>query len=249
MQGKTWKQTCPDSLQQGALSCKTYRCRKQPVELLGFSLSRSPALQKKTALFLIKTCRPPRQKRWFISVPYCPYYSTLVTVLQDFFIGFFRSLSRKNTKIPVDFTRESPFSQQFPVLSESSFFQNSPPILKICMRIYRILLVPETIPCYNKKSICGDNKPTLLFYVLAFYPFSLMPAVFSALPVGKVWRKQQLQMHQKQSIINIISGINDAGAASPAGNSRTAILGFIFSCIEERRKNLWRKNNSRKKRN
>lgn len=95
MQGKTWKQTCPDSLQQGALSCKTYRCRKQPVELLGFSLSRSPALQKKTALFLIKTCRPPRQKRWFISVPYCPYYSTLVTVLQDFFIGFFRSLSRK----------------------------------------------------------------------------------------------------------------------------------------------------------
>lgn len=41
--------------------------------------------------------------------------------------------------------------------------------------------------------------------------------------------------------INIISGINDAGAASPAGNSRTAILGFIFSCIEERRKNLWRK--------
>ena len=50
---------------------------------------------EKTALFLIKTCRPPRQKRWFISVPYCPYYSTLVTVLQDFFIGFFRSLSRK----------------------------------------------------------------------------------------------------------------------------------------------------------
>ena len=86
MQGKTWKQTCPDSLQQGALSCKTYRCRKQPVELLGFSLSRSPALQKKTALFLIKTCRLPRQKRWFISVPYCPYYSTLVTVLQDFFM-------------------------------------------------------------------------------------------------------------------------------------------------------------------
>lgn len=263
MQGKTWKQTCPDSLQQGALSCKTYRCRKQPVELLGFSLSRSPALQKKTALFLIKTCRPPRQKRWFISVPYCPYYSTLVTVLQDFFIGFFpffiekvqleiqkiRQFCARNTKISVDFTRESPFSQQFPVLSESSFFQNSPLILEIRMRIYRILLVPETIPCYNKKSICGDNKPTLLFYVLAFYPFSLMPAVFSALPVGKVWRKQQLQMHQKQSIINIISGINDAGAASPAGNSRTAILGFIFSCIEERRKNLWRKNNSRKKRN
>ena len=44
---------------------------------------------------MIKTCRPPPQKRWFISVPYCPYYSTLVTVLQDFFIGFFRSLSRK----------------------------------------------------------------------------------------------------------------------------------------------------------
>lgn len=62
MQGKTWKQTCPDSLQQGALSCKTYRCRKQPVELLGFSLSRSPALQKKTALFLIKTCRPHGRK-------------------------------------------------------------------------------------------------------------------------------------------------------------------------------------------
>lgn len=216
MQGKTWKQTCPDSLQQGALSCKTYRCRKQPVELLGFSLSRSPALQKKTALFLIKTCRPPRQKRWFISVPYCPYYSTLVTVLQDFFIGFFfpffiekvqleiqkiRQFCARNTKIHADFTRESPFSQQFPVLSESSFFQNSPLILEIRMRIYRILLVPETIPCYNKKSICGDNKPTLLFYVLAFYPFSLMPAVFSALPVGKVWRKQQLQMHQKQSII------------------------------------------------
>ena len=160
-----------------------------------------------------------------------------------------RQFCARNTKISVDFTRESPFSQQFPVLSESSFFQNSPLILEIRMRIYRILLVPETIPCYNKKSICGDNKSTLLFYVLAFYPFSLMPAVFSALPVGKVWRKQQLQMHQKQSIINIISGINDAGAASPAGNSRTAILGFIFSCIEERRKNLWRKNNSRKKRN
>ena len=160
-----------------------------------------------------------------------------------------RQFCARNTKISVDFTRESPFSQQFPVLSESSFFQNSPLILEIRMRIYRILLVPETIPCYNKKSICGDHKPTLLFYVLAFYPFSLMPAVFSALPVGKVWRKQQLQMHQKQSIINIISGINDAGAASPAGNSRTAILGFIFSCIEERRKNLWRKNNSRKKRN
>ena len=160
-----------------------------------------------------------------------------------------RQFCARNTKKSVDFTRESPFSQQFPVLSESSFFQNSPLILETRMRIYRILLVPETIPCYNKKSICGDNKPTLLFYVLAFYPFSLMPAVFSALPVGKVWRKQQLQMHQKQSIINIISGINDAGAASPAGNSRTAILGFIFSCIEERRKNLWRKNNSRKKRN
>ena len=194
MQGKTWKQTCPDSLQQGALSCKTYRCRKQPVELLGFSLSRSPALQKKTALFLIKTCRPPRQKRWFISVPYCPYYSTLVTVLQDFFHRFFpffiekvqleiqkiRQFCARNTKKSVDFTRESPFSQQFPVLSESSFFQNSPLILETRMRIYRILLVPETIPCYNEKSICGDHKPTLLFYVLAFYPFSLMPAVFSA---------------------------------------------------------------------
>ena len=263
MQGKTWKQTCPDSLQQGALSCKTYRCRKQPVELLGFSLSRSPALQKKTALFLIKTCRPPRQKRWFISVPYCPYYSTLVTVLQDFFIGFFRSLSRKYSWKSKKFDNFVQEIQKFLLISHGNrrfpnnsrfypsllFFQNSPLILEIRMRIYRILLVPETIPCYNKKSICGDNKPTLLFYVLAFYPFSLMPAVFSALPVGKVWRKQQLQMHQKQSIINIISGINDAGAASPAGNSRTAILGFIFSCIEERRKNLWRKNNSRKKRN
>ena len=251
MQGKTWKQTCPDSLQQGALSCKTYRCRKQPVELLGFSLSRSPALQKKTALFLIKTCRPTRQKRWFISVPYCPYYSTLVTVLQDFFIGFFRSLSRKYSWKSKKFDNFVQKIQKNLLISHENrrFPNNSRLILETRMRIYRILLVPETIPCYNKKSICGDNKPTLLFYVLAFYPFSLMPAVFSALPVGKVWRKQQLQMHQKQSIINIISGINDAGAASPAGNSRTAILGFIFSCIEERRKNLWRKNNSRKKRN
>ena len=160
-----------------------------------------------------------------------------------------RQFCARNTKTSVDFTRESPFSQQFPVLSESSFFQNSPLILEIRMRIYRILLVPETIPCYNKKSICGDNKPTLLFYVLAFYPFSLMPAVFSALPVGKVWRKQQLQMHQKQSIINIISGINDAGAASPACKFSHGSVRIHFSCIEERRKNLWRKNNSRKKRN
>lgn len=84
------------------IRCNRVHCPAKPTvvgnSLSSFWVSLCPDrlhCKRKRHCFFIKTCRPPRQKRWFISVPYCPYYSTLVTVLQDFFIGFFRSLSRK----------------------------------------------------------------------------------------------------------------------------------------------------------
>ncbi|MDO4156593.1 MAG: hypothetical protein Q4D37_07425 [Oscillospiraceae bacterium] len=50
MQGKTMKQTGQHSLQQGALSCKTYRWRKQPV-CFGVSLRLDRLHYKETVCF------------------------------------------------------------------------------------------------------------------------------------------------------------------------------------------------------
>lgn len=86
------KQTGQHSLQQGALSCKP--------TVGGNSLCASGSLSVSIACITkkqpVKKRAVSRQKSSFqISVPYCIHYITLVTVLQDFFVTFFSSLSRK----------------------------------------------------------------------------------------------------------------------------------------------------------